>query len=48
MPGIANRRTMFLDPDILIDLYQSAYGQSVKDLNWYRALAAYKFVAING
>jgi aminoglycoside phosphotransferase (APT) family kinase protein len=41
-------RTMFLDPDTLIDLYQNAYGQEVKDLNWYRALAAYKFAIISG
>ena len=39
---------MFLDPDTLIDLYQTAYGQCVKDLNWYRALAAYKFAIISG
>jgi len=39
---------MFLDPDTLIDLYQNAYGQRVKDLNWYRALAAYKFAIISG
>ncbi len=41
-------RTMFLDPGTLIDLYQNAYGQEVKDLNWYRALAAYKFAIISG
>jgi len=41
-------RTMFLDPDTLIDRYQNAYGQRVKDLNWYRALAAYKFAIISG
>ena len=31
-------RTMFLDPDTLIDLYQNAYGQEVKNIEWYRAL----------
>ena len=41
-------RTMFLNPDTLIELYQTAYGQEVKDLNWYRALAAYKFAIISG
>ncbi len=41
-------RTMFLDPDTLIDLYQQAYGEEVKDLSWYRALAAYKFAIISG
>jgi aminoglycoside phosphotransferase (APT) family kinase protein len=39
---------MFLDPDTLIELYQAAYGQAVADLNWYRALAAYKFAIISG
>ena len=45
---IDSPRTMFLDPDTLIDLYQNAYGQEVQDLNWYRALAAYKFAIISG
>ncbi len=41
-------RTMFLTPDTLIDLYQNAYGQEVENINWYRALAAYKFAIISG
>ena len=41
-------RTMFLDPDTLIELYQNAYGQEVKNVDWYRALAAYKFAIISG
>ena len=41
-------RTMFLTPDTLIDLYQNAYGQEVQNINWYRALAAYKFAIISG
>lgn len=32
----------------LIDLYQSAYGENLPDINWYRALAAYKFAIITG
>jgi aminoglycoside phosphotransferase (APT) family kinase protein len=39
---------MFLDPDTLIELYQNAYGQDVKNVDWYRALAAYKFAIISG
>lgn len=44
----ANPRPMFLDPETLIDLYQQAMGHSVANLNWYRALAAYKFAIISG
>jgi len=41
-------RAMFLDPDTLIDLYQHAWGASLTDMNWFRALAAYKFAIITG
>jgi aminoglycoside phosphotransferase (APT) family kinase protein len=41
-------RAMFLDPDTLIELYQDAYGSPVADVNWFRALAAYKFAIISG
>ena len=44
----ASPRTMFLDPDTLIELYQDAHGQEVRDIHWYRALAAYKFAIISG
>ncbi|MCY3641666.1 MAG: phosphotransferase family protein [Gammaproteobacteria bacterium] len=39
---------MFLDPTTLIDLYSAASGQAVPDVNWFRALAAYKFAIITG
>ncbi len=35
-------------PDELIDMYVEAYGESSPDLNWFRALAAYKFAIITG
>lgn len=38
----------FLPPDTLIDLYTQAWGKPLHDLNWYRALAAYKFALITG
>ena len=41
-------RNMFLDPATLIGLYEEAYGEEVQDVNWYRALAAYKFAIISG
>ena len=41
-------RSMFLDPKTLIDLYTDAYGSALPDLNWFRALAAYKFAIITG
>lgn len=44
----ANPRPMFLDPDALIGFYEEAVGGPVPDLNWYRALAAYKFAIISG
>ena len=34
--------------DELIEMYSKAYGESVADVNWYRALAAYKFAIITG
>lgn len=43
----AERRT-FLDPDTLIGLYEAAWGEAAADLNWFRALAAYKFSIISG
>ena len=39
---------MFLDPDTLMSLYADAYGKTLPDLNWFRALAAYKFAIISG
>ena len=39
---------MFLDPPTLIRLYSDAYGAPMPDLNWFRALAAYKFAIITG
>jgi aminoglycoside phosphotransferase (APT) family kinase protein len=41
-------RPMFLDPDTLLDLYGEAWGAPLPDLNWFRALAAYKFAIITG
>tara|TARA_B100001971_G_scaffold214027_1_gene249359 strand:+ start:411 stop:1415 length:1005 start_codon:yes stop_codon:yes gene_type:complete len=41
-------RPMFLDPDTLVDIYTKAYGDPLPDLNWFRALAAYKFAIITG
>ena len=41
-------RPAFLDPDTLVDLYIAAYGDPLPDLNWFRALAAYKFAIITG
>ncbi|MCY4012025.1 MAG: phosphotransferase family protein [Gammaproteobacteria bacterium] len=41
-------RPMFLDPETLMALYVEAYGDRLPDLNWFRALAAYKFAIITG
>ena len=41
-------RPPFLDPETLIDLYVAAYGAPLPDINWFRALAAYKFAIITG
>ena len=32
----------------LVDMYAEAYGEKLPDLNWFRALAAYKFAIITG
>ena len=42
------QRPAFLDPQTLIELYVEAYGNSLPDLDWFRALAAYKFAIITG
>jgi aminoglycoside phosphotransferase (APT) family kinase protein len=42
------RRTMFLDPDTLVNMYIEAYGSPLPDIRWFRALAAYKFAIISG
>lgn len=44
----AGERPMFLDPETLMGLYVEAYGDPLADLNWFRALAAYKFAIITG
>ena len=41
-------RPMFLDPETLMALYVEAYGAPLPALNWFRALAAYKFAIITG
>ena len=41
-------RLMFLDPQTLSDLYVEAFGKSLPDILWFRALAAYKFAIITG
>ena len=41
-------RPVFLEPEILVDLYVEAYGDPLPNLNWFRALAAYKFAIITG
>lgn len=45
-----NRSSSGLMPqaDELIAMYGEAYGESVPDVAWYRALAAYKFAIITG
>ena len=44
----SGERPMFLDPETLMALYVEAYGDPLPDLNWFRALAAYKFAIITG
>jgi aminoglycoside phosphotransferase (APT) family kinase protein len=39
---------MFLDPDTLTELYVEALGSRPAGLEWFRALAAYKFAIITG
>jgi aminoglycoside phosphotransferase (APT) family kinase protein len=46
--GAGGGRPMFLDPETLVGLYTRAYGAPLPDLNWFRALAAYKFAIITG
>ena len=46
--GDGGGRPVFLEPDILMELYVEAYGDPLPDLNWFRALAAYKFAIITG
>ncbi len=41
-------RPTFLDPETLIRLYSEAWGAPLPELNWFRALAAYKFAIITG
>jgi aminoglycoside phosphotransferase (APT) family kinase protein len=41
-------RPQFLDPDTLIAMYTEAWGKPLPDINWFRALAAYKFAIISG
>ncbi len=52
-----NPRAMFLDPETLIGLYTTAWQEiaaassvslELSELNWFRALAAYKFAIITG
>ena len=38
----------FSSPDALIAMYEEAYGARVPDVDWFRALAAYKFAIITG
>ena len=46
--GAALGRPMFLDPETLMRLYAEAHGGHLPNLNWFRALAAYKFAIITG
>lgn len=41
-------RPMFLDSQTLAQLYVDACGSSVEGIEWFRALAAYKFAIITG
>ena len=41
-------RPAFLNPETLAGFYREAWGAPLPDLNWYRALAAYKFAIISG
>jgi aminoglycoside phosphotransferase (APT) family kinase protein len=44
----AGQRPTFLDPETLIAMYRDAWGRPLPDINWFRALAAYKFAIITG
>ena len=46
--GGRRHRPKFLNPDTLIDLYSEARGASVPNVNWFRALVAYRFAIITG
>ncbi len=39
---------MLIPADDLVTLYQRAWGESLPDVAWFRALAAYKFAIITG
>ncbi|MCY4656034.1 MAG: phosphotransferase family protein [Gammaproteobacteria bacterium] len=43
-----SERPMFLDPETLSKYYEEYFGQSLPDISWFRALAAYKFAIITG
>lgn len=43
-----NRGLYMPKAEELIDLYLQAYAQNLPDIDWYRALAAYKFAIISG
>ncbi len=47
-PKGEHARATFLDPDTLIGYYEAAWGEPLPNLNWFRALAAYKFAIITG
>lgn len=47
-PDSRGAAPMFLDPDTLVDLYVAAWGERPIGLEWFRALAAYKFGIITG
>ena len=46
--GGATMRPSFQPPEVMMERYREAWGAPLPDLNWYRALAAYKFAVITG
>ena len=44
----AHRGHFMPQADELIAMYVEAYGEELPDINWYRALASYKFAIITG
>ena len=48
IPGLGPGDAPFPGADDLVALYVEAWGESLRDLAWYRALAAYKFAIISG
>lgn len=44
----AGARPHFLEPDTLIAMYRDAWDEPLPDINWFRAVAAYKFAIITG